>query len=83
MHLFCALCLAVAHALPGFGGGNGSILIDNAACTGDEERLDQCVHNGIGSHDCPLDHSYDAGVFCDPYSKGTVNHVVFSNHNKS
>lgn len=59
-------CYADAHALPGFGGGNGSTLIDNAACTGEEERLEDCTHNGIGVNDCPLDHSHDAGVFCDP-----------------
>ena len=56
----------VAHALPGFGGGNGSTLIDNAACSGHEERLEDCVHNGIGINNCPPDHSHNAGVFCDP-----------------
>ena len=56
----------MAHALPGFGGGNGSVFIDNAACTGEEERLEECAHNGIGANDCPSGHSYDAGIFCDP-----------------
>ena len=59
------LCLVV-YALSGFGGGNGSVFIDNVACSGEEETLDDCVHNHVGVHNCPLDHSHDAGVFCDP-----------------
>ena len=51
--------------LSSFGGGNGSIFIDNAACSGDELRLAECTHNGIGNHDCNGDHTEDAGVFCD------------------
>ena len=51
--------------LSSFGGGNGSILIDNAACSGVELRLEDCIHNGIGHHDCKSDHTEDAGVFCD------------------
>ena len=61
-----SLLLTAAHALPGFGGGGGRTLIDNSACAGDEKRLEDCTHNGIGVNDCPLDHSHDAGVFCDP-----------------
>ena len=52
--------------LSSFGGGNGSTLIDNADCTGDELRLEDCVHNGVGLHDCSDDHTEDAGVICDP-----------------
>ena len=50
--------------LASFGGGNGSILLDNVACTGDEQRLDECANNGFGHHDCYDDHSEDAGVIC-------------------
>ena len=45
-----------------FGEGNGSILLDNLRCTGDEESLLECDGGEIGVHDCS--HSEDAGVRC-------------------
>ena len=45
-----------------FGQGNGPILLDNLYCTGSENRLIDCEHQGIGSHNC--DHTKDAGVVC-------------------
>lgn len=60
----CFLSLEASY-LSSFGGGNGSIILDNVECTGEEERLENCTHNGIGHHDCHNDHSEDAGVFCD------------------
>lgn len=54
-----------ASYLSSFGGGTGSIFLDNVECNGEEERVDNCTHNGIGHHDCHTDHSEDAGVFCD------------------
>ena len=48
-----------------FGHGNGSILLYNFQCTGNELSIFFCYHNGlnsIGSHDCS--HSEDAGVVC-------------------
>ena len=62
--LFHILSLEASY-LSSFGGGNGSIFLDNVECNGDEERVDNCTHNGIGHHDCHTDHSEDAGVFCD------------------
>ena len=45
-----------------FGRGYGGIFLDNLHCTGDESRLIDCRHNGIGVHNC--DHTDDAGVRC-------------------
>ena len=42
--------------------GTGQIVLDDLQCTGDESRLVDCPHNGLGSHNC--DHSQDAGVRC-------------------
>ena len=45
-----------------FGRGNGPIYFNNVECTGTETQLSQCIHNGVGVHDCS--HYEDAGVIC-------------------
>ena len=42
--------------------GLASIHLDNVHCTGDEDSLFDCRHNGVGIHDCGGND--DAGVFC-------------------
>ena len=46
----------------GFGTATGPVLIDNLRCFGNETRLTDCYHNGVGTHDCS--HSNDVGVKC-------------------
>lgn len=51
-----------AHSSAFFGPGTGDIFLDNVFCTGNEDRLADCPHNGVGNHNCA--HSEDAGVTC-------------------
>ncbi len=45
-----------------FGQGSGKIWMDNVACSGNEDRLEDCTFNGWDRHNCS--HSEDAGVSC-------------------
>ncbi|XP_038072986.1 uncharacterized protein LOC119741307 [Patiria miniata] len=54
---------AVTHAGFGEGASDMIILLDEVSCTGDEETIFDCQHDGLGIHDCG--HGDDAGVRCD------------------
>ena len=58
---------AIAYSNSRFGNGMGVIFLDNVACRGIETSLLSCSHSGIGVHNC--DHTDDAGVACNSYSK--------------
>ena len=45
-----------------FSEGSGPIHYNDVACKGTEARLADCLHRGIGSHNCA--HAEDAGVVC-------------------
>ena len=44
--------------------GTGQIVLDDLLCTGNESKLINCPHNGLGNHNC--NHSDDAGIRCAP-----------------
>ncbi len=56
------LNIGTAFSFSFFGQGTGPILLDNVGCTGSENRLIECSHNGVGQHNCV--HFEDAGVQC-------------------
>jgi len=45
-----------------FDGSTGPIYLDDVMCIGNETRLENCSHNGVGIHDCG--NFEDAGVVC-------------------
>ena len=60
----CPLCHVVSEGVRygTYGRGVGPFHLDDLHCTGDEQLLFQCPHNGLGIHDCG---QYDdASVLC-------------------
>ena len=54
----------------------GPVLYDEANCVGNEDRLANCRHNGIGTFNC--DHSRDVGLRCQAEAPRLV--ISPSNH---
>ena len=62
IHRSFILLHVVVYAVNGFGSGTGLILLDNADCSGNEMKLEDCQFAPIGENNC--DHTEDAGVIC-------------------
>ena len=58
----CPYGAIAAPRLATFGAGTGTIWLDNVQCTGSEDYLSDCAHNGWGIENCG--HYEDAGVQC-------------------
>ena len=61
------ICRMLGYGTPsivkkGFGRGYGTIILDNVNCTGTEESIFDCQHNGYENSNCH--HSEDVGVNC-------------------
>lgn len=50
----------------GYGVGIDPIIFDQVQCVGTEDSLFDCPNSGLGVHNCPADHSLDAGAVCNP-----------------
>ena len=59
---FNAGAFAVYDAL--FGRGDGTIFLDQVVCSGNESRLFDCRHRGVGVHSTSCTPGGDAGVVC-------------------
>ncbi|PIK48876.1 Neurotrypsin [Apostichopus japonicus] len=57
---------ASAPPMAHFGEGTGSVQMDDVQCSGEEERLADCVYREVG-HNCG--HSEDASVICTQVRK--------------
>ena len=62
----------------GFGSGESRpILLDNVACDGSEENINQCDYDTVTN----CDHSEDAGVICGGiYRSSYVQHIEHIDH---
>ncbi|NWI11676.1 DMBT1 protein, partial [Crypturellus soui] len=64
-----------------FSEGTGPVLLDELACTGDEESLAQCSHQGLGIHDCR--HKEDVSVLRNVTGKAAPQGPLCDNASRS
>ena len=53
---------AVAYGNAVYGQGTGPIWLEELGCGGSEDRIIDCSHPPLGTHNC--DHIHDVGVIC-------------------
>ncbi len=58
-----------------YGRGSGPIWLDNVNCSGSEEALHKCHHNGWGRHNCR--HYEDAGVICSSKLQNFFFNIIY------
>ena len=57
-----------------FAAGSGVIWLDNVACRGNEDDIEDCTHAGWAKHNCA--HLEDAGVRCGLSVNSTLGTTV-------
>ena len=55
---------AIPYRYSYFGYGTGPIILDSVNCMGNESRITQCTHLGVGVTASYCYHYYDVGVEC-------------------
>ena len=71
--LLVALSEVVANVSFGAGPSSQPIHLDEVLCTGNEDNLLGCIHDGIGAHDCS--HREDVGIICER-SRGKTYFII-------
>ena len=81
MILLCHNAGAIPYRYSYFGSGTGPVILDSVNCVGNESKITQCPHLGVGVTASYCSHYYDVGVECPgehvnqlilPYQKVTV-----------
>jgi len=56
-----------------YGGGNGTIWLDNVYCTGNERSIVECQHRGWGVYNCT--HGDDVSIICSNGKSNTASAI--------
>ena len=66
IHIHTHSCMHADTAVQGYGPGTGPIWLEELGCSGSEDRVIDCPHPPLGTHNCA--HIHDIGVSCPPTS---------------